>query len=91
MKNGTEALQKHLGQFGGHLATDVANIASTTSALVVHKASDAKDLVVDRGGDVLKSLSKVIKKNPIASVGIAFGIGFLAMRLIPLVRGSNEN
>jgi len=85
----TQALTKQLDHLRDHLASDIANIASSTGALV-HKASGAKDLVVDRGGDVITALSKVIKKNPLAAVGIAFGIGYLAMRFVPLLGRSSS-
>ncbi len=85
MKNGTQALVKQLDHLREHVASDMANLASTTGALVATKASGAKDLVVDRGGDLVVALSKAIKRNPLASVGIAFGIGYLAMRFVPLL------
>ena len=86
----TQALTKQLDHLRDHLASDMANIASSTGALVAHKASGAKNLVVDRGGDVITALSKVIKKNPLAAVGIAFGIGYLAMRFVPLLGRSSS-
>ncbi len=71
MKNGTQALVKQLDHLRDHLASDMANLASTTGSLVATKASGAKDLVVDRGGDLVVALS--------------FGVGYLAMRFVPLL------
>lgn len=95
MNNGIQALTRqldHLRDYVTHdAAHDVANLASSTGTMMVKQASGAKDLVVDRGGDFLVALSKTIKRNPIAAVGIAFGVGYLAMRFVPLIgRRSHE-
>jgi ElaB/YqjD/DUF883 family membrane-anchored ribosome-binding protein len=39
---------------------------------------DAKDMLVDRRD----RLAKTIERHPLASVGIAFGIGYVVMRLV---------
>ena len=46
-----------------------------------HKAVEAKDQVVDRGGDMLDNLTRMIKANPIKAVAIAFAVGYLGVRL----------
>jgi ElaB/YqjD/DUF883 family membrane-anchored ribosome-binding protein len=48
---------------------------------IKNKAFEAKDQVIDRGGDMLDSLTGMIKANPIKAVAIAFGAGYLGMRL----------
>ena len=78
MRNGTLNLQKQINT----LQKDMSNIVNATGALVANKAIGAKDLVVDSGASALSSFTKVIKNRPIAAVGIAFGIGYLAMRLV---------
>jgi ElaB/YqjD/DUF883 family membrane-anchored ribosome-binding protein len=42
---------------------------------------DVKDQAFDRGGDALARLTSLIKAHPIKAVGIAFGAGYLGMRL----------
>jgi ElaB/YqjD/DUF883 family membrane-anchored ribosome-binding protein len=42
---------------------------------------DAKDQAVSRGNEVLDKVSAYIKANPIKSIGIAFGAGYIGMRL----------
>jgi ElaB/YqjD/DUF883 family membrane-anchored ribosome-binding protein len=42
---------------------------------------DAKEHAVSRGNDYLDKVTSFIKANPIKSVGIAFGAGYLGMRL----------
>jgi hypothetical protein len=75
MRNG---LQKQINI----LQKDMSNIVNATGALVANKAIGAKDLVVDSGASALSAFAKGIKNRPIAAVGIAFGLGFLAMRLV---------
>ena len=45
------------------------------------KVLDAKDKVVDKAGTMRTDLEGRIKSNPLAAVGIAFGIGYFAMRI----------
>lgn len=73
------------GDIARNLATNVADAAShfvdAGRKVVVEKAEDAKDVVVERGGKMLTMLSKTIRKRPLLSIGIAFGIGYIAMRI----------
>jgi ElaB/YqjD/DUF883 family membrane-anchored ribosome-binding protein len=48
---------------------------------IKNKAFEAKDQVIDRGGDMLDSLTTFVKANPIKAVAIAFGAGYIGMRL----------
>ena len=42
----------------------------------------AKDSVVSGSSSAMRKLSGVIKDHPLAAVGIAFGIGYMAMRWV---------
>jgi len=77
MKNGTAQLEKQLD----YLRDDFANLFSAASKLIAGKAIDAKDVVADRGSDALSAVIKSIKSRPLVAIGIAFGVGYLAMRL----------
>jgi len=77
MKNGTAQLEKQLD----NLRDDFANLFTAASKLIAGKAVDAKDVVADRGSDALTYMIKSIKGRPLVAIGVAFGIGFLAMRL----------
>jgi ElaB/YqjD/DUF883 family membrane-anchored ribosome-binding protein len=46
------------------------------------KIIDVKDGAVSRGGDLISRASGLIQAHPLKAIGIAFGIGFLSMRLI---------
>jgi ElaB/YqjD/DUF883 family membrane-anchored ribosome-binding protein len=48
---------------------------------VKDKLMDAKEKVVDRADSLVTSLTDSIKARPLVAVGIAFGIGYLAMRI----------
>lgn len=45
------------------------------------KVVEAKDRTILRGSDVLDRVTDLIKEHPIKAVGIAFGAGYLGMRL----------
>lgn len=45
-------------------------------------ASDLQHKVTDEGGKAIDKTSKLIKDHPFAAVGIAFGVGYLLMRLV---------
>jgi ElaB/YqjD/DUF883 family membrane-anchored ribosome-binding protein len=47
-----------------------------------NKAIEGKDAVVRGGNKALDTVSSLIKQHPLAAIGIAFGVGYLAIRLI---------
>jgi len=59
-----------------------------TIGAIKARAADVGKQVVDRGTVALDRTESVVQKNPFASVAIAFGIGYVAMRLrtSPLVK-----
>jgi ElaB/YqjD/DUF883 family membrane-anchored ribosome-binding protein len=48
---------------------------------IKNRAASAKDEVLDRGGDLLDRMTAMIKAHPIRAVAIAFGAGYVGMRL----------
>ena len=46
-----------------------------------HKVVDAKDQAVSRGSDVLDRAASMIKAHPLKAVAVAFGAGYIGMRL----------
>jgi ElaB/YqjD/DUF883 family membrane-anchored ribosome-binding protein len=76
MKNGDIARN-----LGSNIADAASHFVDAGRKVVVDTAEDAKDVVVERGGKLLNSLSKQIRKNPLMAIGIAFGVGFIAMRI----------
>lgn len=76
MKNGDIARN-----LGNNIADAASHFVDAGRKVVVDTAGDAKDVVVERGGKLLTMLSKSIRKRPLAAIGIAFGIGYIAMRI----------
>lgn len=48
---------------------------------VKSKVVDFKDQAFTRGSDVLDRVTELVKANPLKSVAIAFGAGYVGMRL----------
>lgn len=46
-----------------------------------HKVVEVKDQAMTRGNALLDQATDFIKANPMKAIGIAFGIGYLGMRL----------
>jgi ElaB/YqjD/DUF883 family membrane-anchored ribosome-binding protein len=45
------------------------------------RMSDVKDTVVSTGRSGIHRASSLIKKHPIVAIGLAFGIGYIAIRV----------
>jgi ElaB/YqjD/DUF883 family membrane-anchored ribosome-binding protein len=45
------------------------------------KVVEAKDQAMTRGTDLLDRVNDIVRAHPLKSVGIAFGAGYLLMRL----------
>jgi ElaB/YqjD/DUF883 family membrane-anchored ribosome-binding protein len=61
----------------GSMQSDVEEKVNSLKDRVI----EAKTQVVDRGNAMLDKSTSLIKDHPIKSVAIAFGVGYLAMRL----------
>jgi ElaB/YqjD/DUF883 family membrane-anchored ribosome-binding protein len=46
-----------------------------------HKVIEVKDQAMTRGNALLDSTTDFIRANPMKAVGIAFGLGYIGMRL----------
>jgi ElaB/YqjD/DUF883 family membrane-anchored ribosome-binding protein len=46
-----------------------------------NKVVEAKEEAITRGSDILERVTDLIKAHPIKAVAIAFGAGYLGMRL----------
>jgi ElaB/YqjD/DUF883 family membrane-anchored ribosome-binding protein len=52
-----------------------------SASAIKNRVIDVKDQAMDRGNAVLDKSTDYIKANPLKSVAIAFGVGYIAMRL----------
>ena len=77
--NGSAASEK-LGQLKDKVRGLVDQGEEKVDA-IKHKVIDVKDQAVTRGSAVLDRAESFIKANPLKAVGIAFGIGYIGMRL----------
>jgi ElaB/YqjD/DUF883 family membrane-anchored ribosome-binding protein len=48
---------------------------------IKNRVVEVKDQALDRGSDVIERMTDLIKAHPLQAVGIAFGVGYLGMRL----------
>jgi ElaB/YqjD/DUF883 family membrane-anchored ribosome-binding protein len=48
---------------------------------IKHRVVDAKDQAMARGSAFLDQATSLIRANPLKSVAIAFGVGYIGMRL----------
>jgi ElaB/YqjD/DUF883 family membrane-anchored ribosome-binding protein len=67
------------------LKSSVRNLVDAGSERAGHlkeKAIDVKDTVVENGGAALRKTGSLIKEHPIAAIAIAFGIGYITVRLL---------
>lgn len=83
------------GQTGSGLGTNIENkldaIKDKASRLVEegsekvdqikHRVVDVKDQAMARGGHFLDQTTSFIQANPLKSVAIAFGVGYIGMRI----------
>jgi len=58
-----------------------ADHGAQTVDAIKSKVVEAKDQAVTRGNDVLARITELIKAHPFKAVGIAFGAGYIGMRL----------
>ncbi len=80
-KNGTGSLDTRLDS----LKESVRNLVDAggeKAGQIKTKAIDVKDSVVENGGIALRKAGSLIKEHPIAAIGIAFGIGYITVRLL---------
>lgn len=63
------------------MANEVVSEVRNFIGQVPGKAADFKDVAFNKAGDAFDVLAAQIKKHPVAALGIAFGVGFLVMRL----------
>jgi ElaB/YqjD/DUF883 family membrane-anchored ribosome-binding protein len=48
---------------------------------IKNKVVEVKDEAVSRGSDALDRLASLVRAHPLKAVGIAFGVGYIGMRL----------
>jgi ElaB/YqjD/DUF883 family membrane-anchored ribosome-binding protein len=80
-KNGTRAFDDRMGQLKDSVR-HLVDAGNERAGQIKDKLFDAKDVAIDRGNAAIGRVSSLIKEHPIAAIGIAFGIGYLAIRML---------
>jgi len=80
-KNGTSALDDRMGALKDSVR-NLVDAGNERAGQIKDRLMDAKDVAVDRGGAALNRIGALIKEHPIAAIGIAFGVGYLTVRML---------
>ena len=62
-------------------AKDFVDQGSEKVDQIKHRVVEVKDQAMARGNAFLDNVTSLVKANPLKSVAIAFGIGYIGMRL----------
>ena len=88
MNNTTTQVKNDVSNTADSAIDQIKSKAGDAKEAIVSKAGDvkdalvgAKDKVMGTGNDLLANARSVIGSNPLTSVGIAFGVGYVAMRI----------
>ena len=82
IKNGTTDLESSRLDSLKESVGGLVDAGKERAAALKDKALEGKDAVVRGGTKAVNTVGGLIKEHPIAAVGIAFGVGYLVMRLI---------
>jgi len=80
-KNGTASLENRLDSLKDSVR-NLVDAGGERAGQLKSKAIDAKDAVFENGEVALRKAGSFIKEHPIVAIGIAFGIGYVAMRML---------
>ncbi len=78
---GSESLEDRIDSLKDSVR-GLADVGSERVSDIKHKVVDAKDTAVSTVESYLGRAKFLIIANPLAAVGIAFGIGYVAMRIV---------
>ena len=62
-------------------AKDIVDQGSEKVDQIKHRVVEVKDQAMARGNAFLDNVTSLVKANPLKSVAIAFGLGYIGMRL----------
>ena len=63
------------------LKESVKGLVDENAQKIKNRVIDAKDQAMARGNMYVDRVTDVIRANPLKAVGIAFGVGYIGMRL----------
>ncbi len=80
--DGIKGSVKNLVDQGQEKATALKDKVIDLQHKAKDKVIDLQHTVKDKGGAALDRVTETIKAHPFAAVGIAFGVGYVLMRLV---------
>lgn len=61
---------------------NLVDVGSERAEAIKSRMADVKDTVVSSSKSGINRMGSLIKEHPIVAIGIAFGIGYVAMRVL---------
>src|SRR5262245_16256884 len=80
-KNGSASFERRLDALKESVR-HLVDAGGERAGKLKDKAIDVKDSVVETSGAALSRLGSLIKDHPIAAIGVAFGVGYLTVRML---------
>jgi ElaB/YqjD/DUF883 family membrane-anchored ribosome-binding protein len=81
VSSAAQVLDEKLDALNERLKSLIDQGAQKVDALMA-KLIGVRDRTITRGGDVLDRMTAIIKAHPLRAVAVAFGAGYLGMRLL---------
>ena len=80
-KNGSANLDSRIDSLK-ESARHLADAGKERVGQIKDRALGAKDSVVESGEEALARIKALVKEHPFAALGIAFGVGYVAIRML---------
>ena len=80
-KNGSASIENRLDQLKDS-AKKLVDAGGERAGQLKNKAMDVKDTVVEQSSVALNRVTTLIKEHPFVALGIAFGVGYVAIRML---------
>jgi ElaB/YqjD/DUF883 family membrane-anchored ribosome-binding protein len=77
-----EKMKEDIAALTSDLARLIKGLKTEAAGHVAKEASHLYDKLVDEGGKSMESIAREVKDRPLASLAIAFAIGFVCGRLL---------
>jgi ElaB/YqjD/DUF883 family membrane-anchored ribosome-binding protein len=80
-KNGTASLEARLDSLKDSVR-NLVDAGGERAGQIKNRAIDVKDTVFENSEVAFKKAGELIKDHPFVAIGIALGVGYIAVRLI---------